>query len=238
MKKSAIRPREDQVAELTRGQKLPLDPIANIHLDIIFETLSRVWDQLKFEKNQILAHGSETEINAIMESRLNNLCTIDPFWSQLVTSVVRGKESLSYDGSHLEKRPDLSIFLTGKHPSFPIVVECKIIDSTSGKGVDLYCKNGISRFVVGEYAWANREAVLIAYTRDSSTIDEHLTQILESGTQRKPDPWQTHRLPARPTTFRSAVSSSHHSRNFIYSKSISVTPPGAIALWHLWLNSK
>ena len=236
MRSPLIRQRVYQMSELTRGQQLPLDAIALVHLDVIFETLHRVWQELKEEQSDAVARGSEAEINAMMESRLNSLWRIDPLWSQLVTSVARGKESLSFDGSHLEKRPDLSIYLTGKHPSFPIVVECKLIDHSSGKGVDLYCNNGILRFVTGQYAWANKEAVLIAYIRDGSSVDNHLSPFLAAGLQQQPDSWQTHGLPQATAGMRSAVLSSHHLRNFQYPVAVSASAPGNIALWHVWLN--
>lgn len=238
MRNPPLRPRDDQVAELTRGQRLPLDPIAEAHLDVIFETVARVWQELKDERSQALTDGSEAEINALMESRLNNLWRIDPLWSQLVSSVARGKESLSFDGTHLEKRPDLSIYLTGKHPSFPVVVECKLIDHASGKGVDLYCNNGIARFVAGQYAWANSEAIMIAYIRDDSSVEEHLFPFLAAGVERQPDPWQTLHLPAATTGLRSMISSSRHLRNFHYPAGIDAGAPGNIAIWHLWLNGE
>jgi hypothetical protein len=232
----ALRPRGDQVEELTRGQHLPLDPIAQAHLDIIFETVARVWDELRRDQFQVVAEGTEAEINAMLEARLNGLWRTDPLWSQLVSSVARGKESLSFDGSHLEKRPDLSIYLTGKHPSFPIVVECKLIDHFSGKGVDLYCKNGVARFVAGQYAWANREAVMIAYIRDDSTVEKHLSPFLESGAGKALDPWQTCRLPEIGGG-RTPVTSSDHLRNFEYSLATGPKGPGMISLWHLWLGA-
>ncbi|WP_368563141.1 hypothetical protein [Pseudoxanthomonas sp. UTMC 1351] len=231
----AIRARVDHVSELTRGQSIPLEPIADAHLDVIMETVARVWSELLDEGCQIVVEGNEAEINALIESRLNNLWKVDPLWSQLVTSVARGKESLSFDGAHLEKRPDLSIYLTGKHPSFPVIVECKIIDHASGKGMDLYCSKGISRFVNGQYAWASREAIMMGYIRDGSTVEEHLYPFLVASAKRKPDPWQTNQLPERAKNFRSVVSSSYHSRSFLYPSSVSDSAPGAIALLHLWL---
>ena len=238
MRSPPLRPRDEQIAELTRGQRLPLNPIAEAHLDVIFETVARVWQELKYERSQALAGGSEAEINALLESRLNSLWRIDPLWSQLVSSVARGKETLSFDGTHLEKRPDLSIYLTGKHPSFPVVVECKLIDHGSGKGVDLYCSNGIARFVTGQYAWANSEAIMIAYIRDESSVKESLSPFLASGVQNRPDPWQTHRLPTEATGLRSTISASHHLRSFRYPAGIDAGAPGNIAIWHLWLDDR
>ncbi|MFA6125612.1 MAG: hypothetical protein WCS75_07450 [Sphingomonas sp.] len=236
MRSPTLRPRDNQIAELTCGQRLPLDPIAEAHLDVIFETVARVWQELKDEQSQALTDGSEAEINALMESRLNGLWRKDPLWSQLVSSVARGKESLSFDGTHLEKRPDLSIYLTGKHPSFPVVVECKLIDHVSGKGVDLYCSNGIARFVAGQYAWANSEAIMIAYIRDGSSVENDLSPFLAGGVEHRPDPWQTHRLPTASIGLRSTISSSHHLRSFRYPAVVGAGTPGNIALWHLWLN--
>ena len=186
-----FRRRENLITEITRGQRLPLDPIMDVHLDVIIETVSRVWRRLLDEQCPTVTAGNEAELNALMESRLNNLWDTDPLWSQLVTTVVRGKELLSFDGTHLEKRPDLSIYLTGKHPSFPIVIECKIIDHESGKGVDLYCSNGIGRFISGEYAWARSEAILLGYVRDGSSVEDNLSPFLEASARRVPDPWQT-----------------------------------------------
>ena len=36
-----------------------------------------------------------------METKLNSLIDQDRLWGQLVLCVARGKESLSFDGSHL-----------------------------------------------------------------------------------------------------------------------------------------
>lgn len=205
---------------------------------MIFETVARVWQELKYERSQALSGGSEAEINALLESRLNSLWRTDTLWSQLVSSVARGKETLSFDGTHLEKRPDLSIYLTGKHPSFPVVVECKLIDHGSGKGVDLYCSNDIARFVTGQYAWANSEAIMIAYIRDESSVEEHLSPFLAAGVQSRPDPWQTDRLPTSATGLRSTISSSHHLRSFSYPAGVGSGAPGNIAIWHLWLDNR
>src|ERR1035441_2300250 len=140
MNLSRVYPREDQVAELTRGQSLPLAPLHEIHLMFIAETLTRAWNDLLVDRRSTLLSGREPELNTLIETRLNALLEEDQRWSQLVRDVARGKETLSYDGSHLEKRPDLSIHLTDRSPSFPLIVECKLIDAPSRKKIDLYCE--------------------------------------------------------------------------------------------------
>ena len=96
------------MAELTRGQTLPLPPLHQIHLTFIAEVLARAWNGLVADRGASFPTGEEPELNAFMEARLNALLRDDDLWSQMVRSVARGKETITFDGSHLEKRPDLS----------------------------------------------------------------------------------------------------------------------------------
>jgi hypothetical protein len=50
MSLSRVHPREDQVAELTRGQSLPLAPLPEIHLMLIAEALRRAWNDLLIDR--------------------------------------------------------------------------------------------------------------------------------------------------------------------------------------------
>ena len=184
MKPPAIRPRPDQISELSRGLRLPLPELQSDHLEIIAEGLRRAFDDISNQWPLVAASGSEAEITALMESRLNSLIEQDPLWGQLVLNVARGKESLSFDGSHLEKRPDLSIFLTSRNRGFPLITEAKILDGKAGKTEHLYCDKGIRRFLEGEYAWGNSEAFMMAYVRDGSSIHQTCTLSFEPDLQR------------------------------------------------------
>ena len=174
------------------------------------------------------------EINTLIETRLNALLEKDARWSQLVSVVARGKETASYDGSHLERRPDLSIHLTNRNPSFPLIVECKLIDAPSRKTVDLYCNDGLVRFVRGEYGWATREAFMLAYVRDGSKIASCLTPFLARSQTKQPDTYLTQSLPNPIVGSSAQLARSSHGRGFSYPASSSV-PPGEIAIWHLWI---
>jgi hypothetical protein len=235
MKGSRTHPREDQVAELTRGQSLPLAPLPELHLTFIAEVLMRAWNDLFVERSSILLTGEETEVNTLIETRLNALLEEDGSWSQLVCVVAKGKESVSYDGSHLEKRPDLSIYLTRRSPSFPLIVECKLIDAPSRKKIDLYCNDGLVRFVRGEYGWARREGFMLAYVRDGSTIPSCLEPFLAQSRSKQPDIYLTESLPNLiGGSMRLACSS--HNREFRYLGTPS-SSPGAITIWHLWIGA-
>jgi len=152
-------PRLDQIAELTRGIDLPLLPLHEQHIRIIVETLAAAWADLLRRHPLILLNEDEAEINALMETKLSARLDEYPLWAQLVRAVARGRETISFDGSHLEKRPDLSLFLTCRNSAFPLAVECKIIDGANSKSGKLYCDKGLSRFLTGEYAWAAKEAL-------------------------------------------------------------------------------
>src|ERR1035441_7032660 len=234
MNLSRVHPREDQVAELTRCQSFPLAPLHEIHLAFIAEVLRRAWNDLLVDRRPVLLSGGETEVNALIETRLNALLEEDGLWSQLVRGVARGKETVSYDGSHLEKRPDLSIHLTDRSPSFPLIVECKLIDAPSRKKIELYCNDGLVRFVRGEYGWATRKAFMLGYVRDGSTISSCLEPFLAQNRTKQPDMYLTHALPESIGESDMYLARSSHCREFRYVGQ-SYGPPGAIAIWHLWI---
>jgi hypothetical protein len=229
-----ITPRPEQIAELTRGRQIPLGSLPEPNLTIIAEVLARAWDDLLRTQCQTLLSGGEAEINALMESRLNAFLDEDEAWSLLVCSVAR-RDTISYDGSHLEKRPDLSVHLTERNPSFPLAVECKILDEPHGKLIKMYCDDGLARFVRGEYAWASREAFMLAYVRDGATILSTLSPLLTQSQALKPDVFQTETLPDSITHPNLHLARSNHSRSFRYVDQSSQNSPGAIAIWHLWL---
>ena len=237
MKNSATRPRPDQVAELTRGLQLPLPEMADVHLEVIAEGLRRAFSDICTQWPLTAASGNEPEVTALMEARLNVLIDLDPLWGQLVLCVARGRESISFDGSHLEKRPDLSIYLSHTTRGFPLIAEAKIIDSPTSKTGVLYCNRGLRRLIHGEYAWANREAFMIAYVRDGSSIGTTLIPYLSSAMVANPADYLVEQLPVPTGANRSDLARSRHGRRFVYStQSAPNDRPGPISVWHLWLS--
>ena len=231
MRGPAVRPRPDQVAELTRGVRLPLAPITDDHLEILAECLSQAFHDVRADAPPTVTTGDEPEVTALMQARLNRMINEDTLWRQLVNYVGRGVETISFDGARLEKRPDLSIVLSGAELRFPLVAEAKILDATTSKTVALYCKAGIRRFVDGEYAWGNREAFMIGYVRDGSSINAALTPFLSNAVHR----YRVQSLPVTVRTSPSDLARTRHGRDFIYASQRPPNSPGPISLWHLWL---
>ena len=141
---------------------------------------------------------------------------------------------MSFDGSHLEKQPDLSLHLTCRNFSFPLIIECKLLDHPRGKRIDMYCSDGLARFVRGEYAWATREAFMLAYVRDGSRIASSLTPHLCERQKQTPDPFETSALPEMSAGTRLHLARSSHCRSFRYVRCPSSNEPGPISIWHLW----
>jgi len=239
MTSTKIYVREEQIAELTRGEAIPFPPLLEIHVLYIAQILARAWKELLSRYRQILLSAAEAEVTALMESRLNALLGEDKIWAQLVRGITRGTETISYDGSHLEKRPDLSVHLTNRNPSFPLILECKLIDLASMKTAELYCAQGLARFVKGEYAWTSREAFMLAYVRDNATIVSCLTASLAATCAKgRPGVYLTHSLPElMRKNSHSELARSHHHRRFRYIGRAAGAKPGPITIWHLWLFS-
>jgi hypothetical protein len=229
-----IYPRPDQISALTQGLELPLPEILTDHLKIIAEGLRLAYRDILTSKSRAVTTGEERDVTALMEARLNSMIGQDPFWGKLVLFVARGKESLSFDGSHLEERPDLSIYLTDRTGNFPLIVEAKLIDAAARKTERLYCEKGISRFIKGEYAWGTREAFMVAYVRDGSSIEAKLTPFLSKTIKKDPSVYLVEELPSLLGADSVDLARSKHGRAFAYTHQAS--PPGTIALWHLWLS--
>jgi hypothetical protein len=234
MSSSALSPRPDQVAELTRGLDLPLAAIDEVYLQIIAEGVVQAFQDIRASALTSVTTGDEAEVTALLVARLNRMIEEDTVWRQLVTCVVRGAESLSYDGAHLEKRPDLSILLSGRALRFPLIAEAKIIDATRGE--NLYCSQGLRRFLNGQYGWGGREAFMIAYVRDGTMIAGRLQPFLAQFAQAASYAVQT-----APTVLATAgcdAARSSHGRSFLYSHTTPpANDPGAIAIWHLWVDA-
>lgn len=227
--------RPDQVAELTRGVQLPLPDIAWPLLQVLVSAVKDAWKDLVAAQGPSLHAKSETELTTLLQSHLNHARGNSIKLGQIVSCVVRGAESISFDGSHIEKRPDLSVYMTARNANFPLVVECKIIDHERGKGIDLYCSKGVKRFVDGEYGWASAQAFMIAYVCDDSSVDNTLTPHLETAAGSRADPFRTRTLPSF-DRHMNALTTSEHDRSFRYINFVANDDPGPIAISHVWID--
>ncbi|MFT3991050.1 MAG: hypothetical protein QM680_06525 [Luteolibacter sp.] len=139
-----------------------------------------------------LASAGENQVTERLEDMLENCIrnrgVIEGFDSNFFGKVARGSETVNYCGKKISKKPDLIFNLRREHRTDwdqrqdAIFVECKPVDKKHRLG-DHYCAvgkttSGIERFVIGDYAWAMEQAMMIAYVRDGFQILSHLAESL------------------------------------------------------------
>lgn len=225
----------DQITELTRDIALPLAPIGADVMVIILEAVADAWEHVKTTYPQVVSKGIEPEISALLVTRLNASLKTNDLLALVVSSVHRGSENVSFDGSKFEGRPDLLFTLTGMDTRFGLMGESKIIDLPNKKTASLYRNKGIKRFVEGEYAWGTREGIVVAYVRCGAKLDPTVLDSLVKFKDMKCLARMMH-TGAKGPIQADALGLSVHNREFSYVHKTTAIP-GQIELWHLWLEA-
>ncbi len=148
----------------------PSEQIATVE-EAIAEAMRRV---LAEKSSQDFATVHENDITEWLENQLCLLLSehvVPGFDSSVFEQPARGSETVNFSGGKISKKPDLT-FKRASHLSCAIdtrqdawFCECKILDGGSSHGVPKYIKDGLMRFVVGDYAWAMPSAQIIGYVR-------------------------------------------------------------------------
>lgn len=107
------------------------------------------------------------ELVWIIENRLRQQGEVKGFDSGMFGRVSREPKVTNFDKKHPDKMPD--IFFGLKRNGLPtlseqdgLFVECKPVDRNHSVSAH-YCKKGLARFVMGDYAWAMQEALMVGY---------------------------------------------------------------------------
>ena len=151
---------------------------------LILRVLCRAFAILREEQFR-LAEAKEDEVTAalraVIENNLRQTGSIPGFNRRSYEFVVRQGQVANFDETKQSKSPDLCFKL--RHDDYEprmvvsefdaLFVECKPVDATHAAG-SRYCDDGLIRFVVGDYAWAMQEGMMLAYARDGRTIAGHL----------------------------------------------------------------
>ena len=227
-----------QFYALVGSIRLPFEAMKTNHLRVIEDGLSQAFKNAQAEFPTTVATGKEDEVTSLIESHLKHLLNAKERskLNKLVSAIARGAESKNYNGAKINKRPDISIYLKFRHPGFPLVVEAKVIDRHTRKTAKLYCEEGIRRFLNGEYGWACREAMMIAYVRDDSDLVADLFPLITAENTSGTEDFGTIERSSVHVTGIGQRAFSQHDRSFRYPPE---TPPhqepGPIDIWHLWL---
>ncbi|OHC66720.1 MAG: hypothetical protein A2040_15585 [Rhodocyclales bacterium GWA2_65_19] len=147
------------------------------------EQIATVEEAIAEAMRRVRAEKSSRDIFAAQENELTNWLhrmlwrllveqTVPGFTCDVFSPPQRGAKTTSHDGSRVSLEPDLSFFRCGiamaDNPDDGWFCECKILDDGSSHGVPNYIKDGLMRFVIGDYAWAMPSAQMIGYVRHAA----------------------------------------------------------------------
>lgn len=244
----------DYVGLLTRGVPtapngmLPFADFPIAWRGVVLAACREAWRRLSSAaaaQGISLASFSEDDITGRLKTVLNELRKADPspvpgFSSALFETVVRDAVVTTFDGSSLDKKPDLVFRPIDTAPGLwlseyrGLFTECKIVDG-GNHSIGLYCSKGVRRFVSGEYAWAMPSGLMIAYVRDGKTIGRTLRSALKRARRTGNDIFYTKRLPRLESALGSAPVAylSVHRREWIHTNG---EKPGDVEIVHLWLS--
>lgn len=226
-----------------KGAELPHPEISTSIFLVVEEAICIAWNLMRTKPRvgfNVLNAAENTithELRVRLLDEVFNKGIVKGFDRQLFTNIVRDSKVCNFDGSNLDKMPDLLISLYDRNVYKPsqdgLFVECKPVDSNHSVGVH-YCDKGIIRFVCGDYAWAMTNALMIGYVRNGYSIPSKLTKALkddktEVRTTTLPSPCKR----SKPGKNNEVVYLSQHPRTFSYVET--GQQASAITLRHLWL---
>jgi hypothetical protein len=191
-------------------------------------------------ENEITAKLEET-----LENRVRNRGEIEGFDGLFFGKVTRGNEVINHDGTKISKKPDLMFHLRREDRSEwdqrqdALFAECKPVDRAHTL-VGHYCAvgkdcTGVERFVVGDYAWAMEEALMIGYVRDGFRLETDLLNTLREPSRHvklgEPDGLVALEKADRDVAENPSLHRSRHKRLFRWTDGRDATP---IDLYHSW----
>lgn len=218
--------------------------IAPALLAVMENALSEAWRALLVEVangNFSICGAHEDTITEKLQIILGELHATDPEvvpgYSEFSIGS-RDSKLRSHDGEHLDRQPDLTFYplrgsiRTTNSLLAGIFVECKPIDSDHPIP-STYCKDGLIRFIRGDYAWAVDHALMVGYVRNRCWLPDGLVHCREKDVSARKYRFLGNLIALAPTSSGDAVYQSTHERTFPLS--LPAEPAGPITLHHLWL---
>ena len=208
---------------------------------VVENALSRAWQALL---DQVaagtfpLCSAKEDEITEQLQIILGDLHATEPtpvagFSEFSIGS--RDAKARSFDGRHLDLQPDLTFYplrgsIAATNTLFAgIFVECKPVDSKHPVGT-AYCREGLARFIRGDYAWAVDRALMVGYGCNRCRLPGGLLVCIEGSVA--PQYGFSGEIAQAPKTGHGdTVFRSVHGRAF----ALAGNPVAPITLDHLWL---
>jgi hypothetical protein len=223
---------------------IPHPPIPLAMCLIVEEAVRVAWERLKNRNppridlrtadEDVVTHELyETLFDEVFGKNL-----VSGFDEERFTVVTREAKVRNFDGTKLDKMPDLLVGIAGRNDVYKrtqdwLFVECKPIDASHTVGVHYGAKD-IARFIRGEYAWALPNALMVGYASTGYNLEPKLSD----GLSERAKEFGVIDLPKVCSKSKAMSTSAwtyvtQHRRTFNYQETGKVAPP--IHLRHLWL---
>lgn len=215
---------------------LPHPPIPQRTILLLCAVIRQAWQLLATTPPVgFILHSADEdaitlELVDIIENRLRQTGEVEGFDHALFGRVEREPKISNYNKNHPDKMPD--IFFGLKREAYPIIsnqdglfVECKPVDVKHSVSKQ-YCEKGLKRFVIGDYAWAMQDAMMVGYVANGYSF-QSLATALDA-------PSSTYlNTASHCEQAELAVYHSRHNRDFMWLESHGSACP--ISVTHLWL---
>jgi hypothetical protein len=227
------------------GIRLPHPPLS-LRSHLIIETaICAAWELMLTHPRtgfDLLAANEDTVTHELFERLYDEVFdkgVVGGFGREVFASVRREPKVRNFNGSSLDKMPDLLVEFIDRpagsmNSQHGLFIECKPVDQEHRAG-SAYCDKGLIRFVRGDYAWAMQSAMMVGYARSGYSVVPKLAEALAS--MRK-EPIPTSLGPescprTRASSLAQQVAVSKHERTFRYVENDS--PARIVVIRHLWL---
>lgn len=139
-------------------------------VDVIEQAMYQAWDRVRRDHPTLLTAANEDQITDQLKVELVALRrsnTPEGFNCHVFGVPVRDGKLRSGSGHSIDMMPDLAFNLADcradvdEDDQDALFFECKVLDAT--RGLSLYDKNGLTRFVDGNYASRMPQAGMVAY---------------------------------------------------------------------------
>jgi hypothetical protein len=221
----------------------PLDDRVLIAIEVALRT---AWAEMLEDPavQNILENGKEKQITNLLRERLERIRVRENDPLEYNCNVFeRPHVDAEYSNYKNEKaeRPDLVFHLSGR-PRPGVVdslydglyVECKIIDNKR-RHVAEYCRNGVMRFVNGDYGWRMPQGMMCAYVRTNQELPVALEGYFGGvGVAATLCLVSTSLTKSKLSKHNPVIYTSDHARPWIFPDGLS---PGNISVQHLWLRA-
>ena len=226
---------------------VPHGPLGERWILVAHLAVTRAFEIIREEGctlNSLLENDITIKLENVLNNQVLNRGEVEGF-DKGFFGKVRRVEVVNFDGTKKSKKPDLCFDLQREDRidwdqlQDALFAECKPVDKKHSLDAH-YCAvgkdcTGIERFVIGDYAWAMHEAMMIGYVRGAFRIHPDLATSLADS--------QRHELLGSPTIpvalFRARdgtepLHQTRHSRRFKWKQTGQLAT--SITLYHSWHN--